>query len=487
MRVGQALRVSELQRPQVLVVAGDSDARQELVHQLAGQGLALEVVADAPAALAGVEQGVEVVVVGLGFGPDDPVDVLARGRRIAGPHTAFIAVVGGSGPGVADALRSGADQVLQWPAHSDALGVAVRRALEKPRLAREVDQARDGVLNALVVGKIERIVGAHPAMQRLLGKVLQAAQSRATVLIHGETGTGKELIAAAVHEHSKRAQGPFVRLNCAALADTVLESELFGHERGAFTGAAARRKGRFEQADGGTLFLDEVSEINPQVQVKLLRFLQEREFERVGGNETLHVDVRIVAATNRDLKQLVEEGKFREDLYYRLNVVRLEVPPLRARPSDVALLAEHFLRQYAEENEKGIHGFTQRAVDALLAHPWPGNVRELQNAVEQAVVLCESGTVDAEDLPIAPAPTEIDPLKMMIPGITLAELERYAILKTLEACGGSPTRAAAILGVSRRTIQYRLQEWGLSKTGKARDGRKRDRDTPVPDASSSSK
>ncbi len=476
--------MTQAERPQVLVVAEDSEARQELVHQLVGEGLALEVVSEVDDALAGVEQGADVVVAGLGFGEPDSTVVLERGRRIAGPHTAFIAAVSEDGPPVADVLRSGADQVLQWPDHADALAVAVRRALEKPQLAREVEQARDGVLNALVVGKVEQIVGAHPAMQRLLGKVLQAAQSRATVLIHGETGTGKEMIAAAVHEHSKRAQGPFVRLNCAALADTVLESELFGHERGAFTGAAARRKGRFEQADGGTLFLDEVSEIHPGVQVKLLRFLQEREFERVGGNDTLRVDVRIVAATNRDLKQLVEEGKFREDLYYRLNVVRLEVPPLRARPSDITLLGEHFLRQYAEENEKEIHGFTQRAVDALLAHPWPGNVRELQNAVEQAVVLCEGDSVDAEDLPIAPAPAELDPLKMMIPGITLAELERYAILKTLEACGGSPTKAANILGVSRRTIQYRLQEWGLSKPGKGREPGKGKRETPPDEAAS---
>jgi DNA-binding NtrC family response regulator len=292
-------------------------------------------------------------------------------------------------------------------------------------------------------------------------------------LIHGETGTGKELIAVAVHQHSKRKEGPFVKLNCAALADTVLESELFGHEKGAFTGATGRRKGRFEQADGGTLFLDEVSEINPAVQVKLLRFLQEREFERVGGNDTVRVDVRIVAATNKDLLQQVEDGKFREDLYYRLNVVRLDVPPLRARPSDVSLLAGHFLRRYAEENEKDIHGMSQRATDALLAHPWPGNVRELENAIEQAVVLCEGDTVDVEDLPIAPAQPSADPLKLMIPGVSMAELERYAILRTLEACGGSPSKAASVLGISRRTIQYRLHEWGLSRptrTGRAEPG-----------------
>jgi DNA-binding NtrC family response regulator len=311
------------------------------------------------------------------------------------------------------------------------------------------------------------MLGAHPLMQRLLDNVLAAASSRATVLIHGETGTGKELVAAAVHTKSKRSEGPFVRLNCSALAETVLESELFGHEKGAFTGAASRRKGRFEQADGGTLFLDEVSEIPAAVQVKLLRFLQERQFERVGGNETLQVDVRIVAATNKDLQKLVEDGRFREDLYYRLNVVRLDVPPLRARPSDVPILADHFLRRFATENDKLIDGFSGAATHALLAYPWPGNVRELQNAIEQAVVLCKTEQIELSDLPLSPTTNDTDAVRLMIPGVTMDELERFAILRTLDACGGSPSKAAAILGISRRTIQYRLQQWGLARAERA--------------------
>ena len=254
-----------------------------------------------------------------------------------------------------------------------------------------------------------------------------------------------------------------VRLNCAALAESVLESELFGHEKGAFTGAMTRRRGRFEQADGGTLFLDELSEMPLSVQVKLLRFLQEREFERVGGNETITVNVRIVAATNRDLRVLVDDGKFREDLYFRLKVVVLDVPPLRARPSDIPLLADHFLRLYAEENGKRMHGFTPRARQALLAYPWPGNVRELQHAIEQAVVLCESELIGTDDLPIEPPEDEVQPLSLMVPGVTLAEVERYTIMRTLESVGGSPTRAAKILGISKRTVQYRMQEWGVSK------------------------
>ena len=330
-------------------------------------------------------------------------------------------------------------------------------------------ESRAEAAASLPTTRLDHIVGAHPAMQRTFNRMLQAAKSRSTILIQGETGTGKELIARAIHEHSLRHDGPLVRLNCAALAESVLESELFVHENGALTGAATRRHGRFEQADGGTLFLDELSEMPLSVQVKLLRFLQEREFERVGGNQTITVNVRVVAATNRDLRVLVDDGKFREDLYFRLKVVVLEVPPLRARPSDIPLLADHFLRLYAEENGKHVHGFTPRAREALMGYPWPGNVRELQHAIEQAVVLCEEDLISTEDLPIEPPDREVEPLSLMVPGVTLAEVERYTIMKTLEAVGGSPTRAAKILGVSKRTIQYRLQEWGVTKRGQQPD------------------
>jgi DNA-binding NtrC family response regulator len=314
----------------------------------------------------------------------------------------------------------------------------------------------------------EELLGSHPTMQRLRKRIETAARSRATALIIGETGTGKELAATMLHARSPRSDARLVKVNCGALAESLLESELFGHEKGAFTGAESRRIGRFEQADGGTLFLDEIGELPPRLQVKLLRFLQEREFERVGGNETLRLDVRIVAATNRDLKLQVETGAMREDLYYRLRVIQLDLPPLRARPSDVPLLAHVFLRRYAEENGKEVRGFTEAAERAMLAYAWPGNVRELQHAIEQAVVFAEGPRIDASDLPIHPPREDLDPLHYRVPGVTLAELERYAILKTLESVGGSPTRAAAILGISRRTIQYRMQQWGLS--GYAREG-----------------
>jgi DNA-binding NtrC family response regulator len=467
----------EARKPHVLIVDDDPDSREELIHQLVGQGHALEVVDDTANALPQLEKlRPQVVVVGLGHGKPHALHFLESARKQSGSQIAFIAISRSSHPeALVEAFRHGADHCLCFPEQTEALFMVVRRALEKPALAREVERAREGILDPSAARQIGTILGSHPLMQRLLDKVLAAAHSRATVLIHGETGTGKELIAAAVHSQSKRKDGPFVRLNCSALSQTVLESELFGHEKGAFTGAVTRRKGRFEQADTGTLFLDEVSEIPQPVQVKLLRFLQERQFERVGGNETLTVDTRIVAATNKDLRQLIEDGRFREDLYYRLNVVRLDVPPLRARPSDIPLLADHFLRRFAAENDKLLSGFSDEAMGALLMQPWPGNVRELQNAIEQAVVLCKTDRVEGEDLPLSRVSNDSESIRLMIPGVTLAELERFVILRTLDAVGGSPSRAAAILGISRRTIQYRLQEWGLSRMAKSeRSDRKLD-------------
>jgi two-component system response regulator HydG len=299
-------------------------------------------------------------------------------------------------------------------------------------------------------------------MQQVFKSVAQVAPSRATVLITGESGTGKELVAAALHHRSPRAAGPFVRLHCAALAETLLESELFGHERGAFTGADRRREGRFEQANGGTLFLDEIGDISPSTQVKLLRALQEREFERVGGNQTVHVDVRVVTATNRDLKEMVQAGKFREDLYYRLNVINVQLPPLRRRVSDIPALIDHFLKRYAQENAKNVSRVSDAALGLLVNYSWPGNVRELENVIERAVVLADSDTIDVHHLPADLAASSRKNAVPTVPGATMAELERYAILKTLESVGGSTSKAAEMLGISVRKIQYKLQEYGAA-------------------------
>jgi two-component system response regulator HydG len=450
----------------VLIVENDARVRAQLEAELAGLGHIVDTATSTREALELVESSMpDVVLVGLGLDTTDGFELLGQVRSML-PSASLIAIgASGSTDMAVQAMRAGADRCLTRPVRPDALALVIERSLDKPIHARDAMDARAEVAAALPSTRPDHIVGAHPSMQRLFNRMLQAAKSRSTILIQGETGTGKELIARAIHEHSLRHDGPLIRLNCAALAESVLESELFGHEKGAFTGAATRRHGRFEQADGGTLFLDELSEMPLSVQVKLLRFLQEREFERVGGNRTITVNVRVVAATNRDLRVLVDDGKFREDLYFRLKVVVLEAPPLRARPSDIPLLADHFLRLYADENGKQVRGFTPRAREALLGYPWPGNVRELKHAIEQAVVLCEQELIGTEDLAIEPPDREVEPLSLMVPGVTLAEVERYTIMKTLEAVGGSPTKAAKILGVSKRTIQYRLQEWGATKRG----------------------
>jgi DNA-binding NtrC family response regulator len=304
------------------------------------------------------------------------------------------------------------------------------------------------------------IIGSSPAMQVIFSIIEQVAPSRASVLVTGESGTGKELVAQAIHEHSPRANAPFVKLHCAALAETLLESELFGHEKGAYTGSVSRREGRFKQADRGTLFLDEIGDISATIQLKLLRFLQERTFERVGGNETLKVDVRIIAATSRNLTAEVAAGRFREDLLYRLNVVNVDMPPLRARPSDLQPLAKYFLQRFAKENGKSISGFDEEALLRIADYRWSGNVRELENVVERAVVLCNGSLITAKHLPINVGGAAKASIR--IPGSTLDEIERHSILMTLEACGGSTAQAAHMLGVSVRKIQYKLHEYGIS-------------------------
>ncbi|MGB5810837.1 MAG: sigma-54 dependent transcriptional regulator, partial [Polyangiales bacterium] len=386
--------MTQRQTGRVLIVESDPASQSNLETELSALGHVVETAPDGFVALEFLEPSMpDVVVVALALQGMDSFDFLVQARALL-PSASFIAIAESSSTDtVVKALTSGADRCMTMPIRPDALALVVERSLDKPLSARDAMDARAEASAALPTTQLDHIVGAHPAMQRLFNRMLQAAKSRSTVLIQGETGTGKELIAKAIHEHSARSGGPLVRLNCAALAESVLESELFGHEKGAFTGAATRRRGRFEQADGGTLFLDELSEMPLSVQVKLLRFLQERELERVGGNETVSVNVRVVAATNRDLRSMVDDGTFREDLYFRLKVVVLEVPPLRARPSDIPLLADHFLRLYAEENDKRVHGFTPRAREALLSYPWPGNVRELQHAIEQAVVLSESDLI----------------------------------------------------------------------------------------------
>jgi len=303
------------------------------------------------------------------------------------------------------------------------------------------------------------LLGTDPGIERVRQMIEQVAPTAVPVLLSGETGTGKELAATAIHAHSPRAGRPFVRLHCAALAEPTLESELFGHEPGAFPGAVARREGRLERADGGTLFLDEISEIPLGAQGKLLRFVEEHGFERVGGDETIRSDVRVIAATHRNPREEVAAGRFREDLFYRLGVVHIELPPLRERGSDIRLLAGMLLTQLAEQHGRPVDGFAPKALEMLLAYPWPGNVRELENAIERAVVMARERWIQPEHLEPALGGRPPGAAAPLIPGSTLAEIERVAILRTLEAVGGSTSRAAAMLGISTRKIQYRMREY----------------------------
>ena len=363
-----------------------------------------------------------------------------------------------------EALKQGAHDYLTKPLDFDKLKITLERAMEHTRLKEENRILRENLGQHF---DRQNIIGNSPAMTQLLETVAQVAPSEATVLITGESGTGKELIAGALHFNSSRKDRPFVKINCAAITETLLESELFGHEKGAFTGADRRKEGRFFQAHGGSLFLDEVSEMSLTMQVKLLRVLQEREFTRVGGEGSVQVDVRVIAATNKNLVELIREGAFREDLYYRLNVVSMEIPPLRKRREDIPLLVQNFLGTFAAKNHKEIKGFTPQAMGRLIRYDWPGNVRELMNAVERAVVLSRSDYLSEEDFPIIAGSDWqngkplTDASHIHFAGdIPLEAVEKATILKTLAAAGGNKSEAARRLGITRKTLHKKLKAYG---------------------------
>jgi DNA-binding NtrC family response regulator len=443
----------------LLLVDDEVNTRNALAEMFREDGYQVETAADGFKALPKLEEfQPDVVVTDLRMPGLDGIGLTQKVLELDPDCEVIITTAYGAIETAIEAMRKGATDYLIKPINIKELSLLIERALARKKLKKEAQQLRQRVNERF---RLSRMIGSSASMQEVFQTVLQIAPSKASILLLGESGTGKELIAAAIHEYSNRAKGPFVKLHCAALAENLLESELFGHEKGAFTGAIGRREGRFQQADGGTLFLDEIGEISQGLQVKLLRFLQEHEFERVGGNQTIKVNVRVVAATNRNLWQRVQDGLFREDLYYRLNVVSLELPPLRSRSGDTPLLAMHFLKRYAEENQKEIEGFSPEALDCISRYPWPGNVRELENAIERAVVVCRTQEIKPEDLPQmlrTLKATESNTIPH-IPGATLEALEKYAILKTLEHTGGSTSKAADILGVSARKIQYKLHEY----------------------------
>lgn len=358
-----------------------------------------------------------------------------------------------------DALKKGAYDYLTKPLDFDELKIAIHRATEHNRLKKENEDLKERLGETF---DKQNMIGRSPLMVKLLETAERVAATEATVLITGESGTGKEMIANAIHYNSPRKAAPFIKINCAALAESLLESELFGHEKGAFTGADKRREGKFRQADGGSIFLDEVSEMSAAMQVKLLRVLQERELTRVGGAEVIAVNVRVIAASNKDLKKEMEHKRFREDLFYRLNVVALNVPPLRERKEDIPLLAQHFLQIFAAKNKKNIKGFTPQSMEKLIKYAWPGNVRELMNAVERAVVLSRSEYLDSDEflLLMADNPIAGGNDQLGLPdNMPLDEIEKRSILEVVNACDGNKSEAARRLGITRMTLRKKLDKY----------------------------
>jgi two-component system response regulator HydG len=451
--------------PATLLLVDDEPANLDSLERIfAREGYKTQRAETGTAALAALrDKPADVVLTDLMMPGMSGQELLRAVKAVAPDAEVVLMTAYGTVEAAVAAMKDGAYDFLTKPLKRHAVLKSVSQALEKRRLVLENKQLR-----ARLAGVSSPIVGQSPALRSTLDIIRQAAPSSATVLLLGESGTGKELFARALHEHSTRAQAPFVPINCAAIPDTILESELFGYERGAFTGAVARKEGRIERAQGGTLFLDEIGELSLGVQVKLLRFLQEGEIERLGGTSPVKVDSRVVAATNRDLASAVQSGKFREDLYYRLNVIQVILPPLRERLEDIPLLADHFVGKYAAKNGKQFSGITPSALEALEAYPWPGNVRELEHAIERAVVLSSGSEIDTDALPQpvlqaarggprGPIPAALEGRTLSIPlGTTMEEIELRVIRETLRHTKGDKNLAAQLLGIAARTIYRKL-------------------------------
>ncbi len=468
-------------RPTLLIVDDEKNTREGLRAALEDR-YEIFITEDASAAIQLLEsESFDILLTDLRLPGEDGIHLIKRAKSLPRAPICLLMTAYGSEEVAAQAIREGADDYIsKGRLQIDLLRNRIDRALKQQRLESE---NRDLKERLDTHSGLEHVVGQSREMVEIFDMVKQVAPSRATILILGENGTGKEMIAKAAHQLSPRAKRPLVTVHCAGLAANILESELFGHEKGAFTGAHERRVGRFELANGGTLFLDEIGEIDLTTQVKLLRFLGERTFERMGSNKTISVDVRLIAATNRNLLKLVEEGKFREDLYYRLRVVQITMPPLRSRSGDIPLLAHRFLKEFSKENRKSIREFTSDAMEALLQHGWPGNVRELRSAIEHAVVLSKGAKVSLRDLPLeirrgaaddtglqsfekksmVEATTETrDPGfagTQRATGLNLHDAEKNLIFKALEQVGGNRTLAAKKLGISRRTLHRKLRQY----------------------------
>ena len=453
-----------MQEARILIMDDEAGERRRIEDYLVQKGYDVLAVARVDDAVDAIRRDrYDVFLTDCNIPGVDALRTSDEARKINPDLAVIIMTAFGTIETAVKAIKAGAYDYLPKPIDLDQLVVLIGRISERQNLIRENIELKEQLRERY---KFDEIVSASSAMEEVLNLAGRVASSNATVLLRGESGTGKELVAKAIHYHSPRAGFPLIKVNCAALPETLLESELFGHEKGAFTGAVAKRTGRFEAADKGTLFLDEIGELTPGMQVKLLRVLQEREFERLGGNQTIKTDVRVITATNRDIEKAIGEGKFREDLYYRLNVVSLVIPPLRERKEDVPVLLGHFIAKYSKKNKKQISGISAEARDLLMRYSYPGNVRELENIIERAVVLSRKEIITSADLPIH---VQTALAEDALPGRelkgslneTLDTVERGLILEALKETGGIQTRAAEKLGISERVLRYKLKKYRI--------------------------
>lgn len=443
----------------LLIIDDEKNIREGLAANFELEGYNVKTAADGAEGLEYIRKGdIDLVITDLRM-PGITGEEVLKTVTAECPGIPVIILTGhGSIDSAVDAMRHGAYNFLTKPLNLDQLGLIVKRALENRELSIQHSQLKAELEGNAVFG---RMIGTSPAMQKVQSLIKKVADSKASVLITGESGVGKELVADAIHNLSQRKANSFVKVHCAALSETLLESELFGHEKGAFTGAEKLQRGRFELAHSGSIFLDEIGEINKNVQIKILRVLQEHKFERVGGEETIDVDVRVIAATNRNLEEEVKKQNFREDLYYRLNVIHIHVPPLRERKEDIPLLISTFLEEFNRENGKKIKGLDNRAKAAVYKYDWPGNIRELRNCMESAVIMCSGEEITIDDLPPSVAGSNTEESISIPMGITLEEAEKIIITENLAANRNNKSKTADILGIGRKTLQRKIAEWGM--------------------------